>query len=82
MKNLKAFFLLIPFTMVLCSDPESLQSGEGEETAQDEEVQLLFVQDARGVEFSGGGMTLKGIKPTTLAARLNSLGIDKSSVDK
>jgi hypothetical protein len=38
------------------------------ESAQDEEqpVELLFVQDAKSVEFGEGTLTLRGVKPTTL----------------
>ena len=62
-------------TWVACSpaSPPEPARPQGEARAADngaaassEPVELLFVQDAQGVEFGEGMMTLTGVRPTTL----------------
>ena len=56
-------------TMAACSHPpqtEQAQPAEPAEAESSDVVELLFVQNARGVEFGDGTMKLTGVNPTTL----------------
>lgn len=54
---------------VACSNPPQSHQAEQTDEAEAESsdtVELLFVQNAQGVEFGEGTMTLTGVSPTTL----------------
>ena len=64
-KKLRSKWMWLLATAVACSSPPNpppSQQAEGEAP----EVELLFVQNAAGVEFDDGTMTLTGVSPTTL----------------
>ena len=58
--------LVVSIALIGCGQTQHDSGGQPAETADPNQAELLFVQEAQGIAFDGDMLTMKGVKPSIL----------------